>query len=287
MKSQIELVCESISAEEIDYILPFIAVITNPLTASIIIPETIDELSYEIVCYEGFASVQTNNGDYLLSKNHDIVVYSTSKLMRICCSDNFRCHMTVMTKEFNDSIIETNRFKVASHYQKPFVLSLTNNQTQRSHNFFELLKFALREKPVKAEIHLRLFLRSSYYLFSSYREESSERLSNRNDLIAQGFLMLIENERGIIHDTDYYSNLLKISKRSLIRAVKQATSMSPQDHIVEKRILKAKALLSTTAINTSLTQIAESIGFNSLSSFTRFFKSKTRQTPTDYRNSPK
>jgi AraC-like DNA-binding protein len=68
----------------------------------------------------------------------------------------------------------------------------------------------------------------------------------------------------------YLSNLLK-----------ELTGLSAQQHIHEKLIAKAKILLSTTKL--SVSEIAYDLGFEHSQSFSKLFKSKVNQSPSEFR----
>jgi transcriptional regulator GlxA family with amidase domain len=64
--------------------------------------------------------------------------------------------------------------------------------------------------------------------------------------------------------------------------LKEKLGVSPKQYIDEVRIDKAKRLLKETSL--SITQIASSVGFPDVLSFSKFFSSKAKQSPTHYRN---
>ncbi len=72
--------------------------------------------------------------------------------------------------------------------------------------------------------------------------------------------------------TDYLSSMLK-----------SLTGQTTQQHIHHKLIEKAKVKLSTT--NLSVSEIAFELGFEHSQSFNKLFKSKTKQTPLEFRTS--
>jgi AraC family transcriptional activator of pobA len=63
------------------------------------------------------------------------------------------------------------------------------------------------------------------------------------------------------------------------------TGLNTQQHIHEKLIAKAKENLSTT--NLSVSEIAYELGFEHSQSFSKLFKSKTNQSPLEFRASVK
>ena len=78
-----------------------------------------------------------------------------------------------------------------------------------------------------------------------------------------------------------YAAMLAVSPNHLNKCVKSATGKSAQDLLSEMVLLEAKVLLRQTTL--TVNEIAWKIGKEDPSDFIRFFKSKTGQTPTEYR----
>ncbi len=72
---------------------------------------------------------------------------------------------------------------------------------------------------------------------------------------------------------------LGLSESSLKRLVRQTCGQSPLAYFTDLKIAQAEWLLLHSALNT--TQIAEQLGFSSVHYFSRVFKQKTGQTPTE------
>jgi len=81
----------------------------------------------------------------------------------------------------------------------------------------------------------------------------------------------------------YFANALNISSKYLSSLLKQLTGQTTQQIIHEKLIEKAKEKLSTTRM--SVSEIAYQLGFEHPQSFNKLFKSKTQQSPLDFRQS--
>ena len=77
------------------------------------------------------------------------------------------------------------------------------------------------------------------------------------------------------------SEALNVSVSYLSRLLKVLTGQSTQQHIHDKLIERAKEKLSTT--NLSVSEIAYELGFEHSQSFSRLFKSKTNQSPLEFR----
>ncbi|HEY4785866.1 MAG TPA: helix-turn-helix transcriptional regulator [Bacteroidales bacterium] len=77
------------------------------------------------------------------------------------------------------------------------------------------------------------------------------------------------------------ANHLHLSPVYLSNLLKQFTGLSALQHIHEKLMEKAKEKLSTTSL--SVSEIAYELGFEHSQSFSKLFKSKTNQSPLEFR----
>jgi AraC-like DNA-binding protein len=76
---------------------------------------------------------------------------------------------------------------------------------------------------------------------------------------------------------------LNVSPHYLSAMLRSITGKNTQQHIHEKLIVKAKELLSATDM--SVSEIAYALGFEHLQSFSKLFKTKTDQSPLEFRQS--
>lgn len=81
----------------------------------------------------------------------------------------------------------------------------------------------------------------------------------------------------------YLAKKLNISPNYLGSLLKTLTGQTTQQHIHNKLIERAKEKLSTT--NLSVSEIAYELGFEHPQSFSKLFKSKTSQSPLEFRQS--
>lgn len=72
-----------------------------------------------------------------------------------------------------------------------------------------------------------------------------------------------------------------VSQRTLLRRFRALYQQSPQAHLQDLRIERAKALLTATALD--LSEILSQCGYADLASFRKLFKRKTALTPSAYR----
>ncbi|GAB4023979.1 helix-turn-helix domain-containing protein [Spirosoma koreense] len=81
----------------------------------------------------------------------------------------------------------------------------------------------------------------------------------------------------------YVAQSLNLSPKYLSSLLKVLTGQNTQQHIHEKLIEKAKEKLSTSELTVS--EIAYELGFEHLQSFSKLFKTKTNQSPLEFRQS--
>ncbi len=101
-------------------------------------------------------------------------------------------------------------------------------------------------------------------------------------------VILVENV--ISYIKDHFDTNIKIddlAKRYFVNEFylqhlfKKSTSYSIHEYILKLRLEKGKNLLVTTSL--SITEVAESSGFDNVNNFIRFFKNKTGLTPLNFR----
>lgn len=95
---------------------------------------------------------------------------------------------------------------------------------------------------------------------------------NSDDLATQG-----------LPTVQYISKNLNISPTYLLSLLKTLTGRTTQQHIHDKLMDKAKEKLTTT--NLSVSEIAYELGFEHLQSFSKLFKTKTKLSPFEFRQS--
>lgn len=95
---------------------------------------------------------------------------------------------------------------------------------------------------------------------------------NNEDLISKG-----------LPSVQFVAESLNMSSGYLGNMLRTLTGQNTQQHIHDKLIEKAKEKLSTT--NLSVSEIAYELGFEHPQSFSKLFKNKTKQSPSEFRSS--
>ena len=122
-----------------------------------------------------------------------------------------------------------------------------------------------------------------------YKRQFTTRKAVNNDLLEKLELILtdyFENQKSLMKGlptVQYLSEKLNISSHYLSDMLRSLTGQNAQQHIHNKLIEKSKEVL--TATNLSVSEIAYQLGFEHPQSFSKLFKSKTKLSPSEFRQS--
>lgn len=137
---------------------------------------------------------------------------------------------------------------------------------------------------IVAQLELLLNYAERYY----QRQFLTRKINNHEILVRLENLLdtHFNNEEAIdkgIPSVQFVAQSLHVSTSYLSSLLKVLTGLNTQQHIHEKLIEKAKEKLSTTQL--SVSEIAHILGFEHSQSFSKLFKSKTKQSPLAFRAS--
>ena len=94
-----------------------------------------------------------------------------------------------------------------------------------------------------------------------------------------GIRNYIENNYDANLNLNLLSHIHFISKYHLLRLFKKYYGQTPRQYLIDKRIEKSKEQLKN---GMSVTETCFAVGFESLSSFSTLFKTKTGKSPTEF-----
>jgi len=121
-----------------------------------------------------------------------------------------------------------------------------------------------------------------------HRQFITRKISNHNilnrleEILAEYFNSDTLLKKGL-PTVQYVADTLNVSPGYLSGMLKMLTGQSTQQHIHDKLIEKAKEKLSTTDL--SVSEIAYELGFEHPQSFSKLFKTKTKVSPLEFRQS--
>ena len=124
-----------------------------------------------------------------------------------------------------------------------------------------------------------------HLMFQDYfvaNSATKERVMDRKSEIYQEYSELVMKHYQEWHHVAEYASAMHITVPHLCSTIKQTSSRTAGDLIVEAIITDAKAQLKLSM--SPIKEIAISLGFENVAFFNRFFKTHTGVTPKNYRN---
>lgn len=115
------------------------------------------------------------------------------------------------------------------------------------------------------------------------RKKTNHQILNRLEVILSDYFNSDDLVSKGLPTVQYISDNLNVSPTYLRSLLKTLTGLNTQQHIHEKLIEKAKEKLSTT--DSSVSEIAYELGFEHMQSFSKLFKTKTKISPLEFRQS--
>ena len=117
---------------------------------------------------------------------------------------------------------------------------------------------------------------------SDLRENASV-ATNRSRMIFDQFIKLVSQNYARHRNVGFYADKLCLTPKYLSKLIKDTSGRSAPEWIDSYVVLEAKNLLKYS--NAAIKEIVYTLNFPNQSVFYKFFKARTGQTPSEYRNS--
>jgi len=167
-----------------------------------------------------------------------------------------------------------------SEKEEAMIAGIIQNIEQEYHSNID--KFS--QDVIIAQLELLLTYSERFYhrQFITRKITNHQILDRLEDIITNYFSSDDLTKKGL-PTVQYVAEALHVSPGYLSGMLKVLTGQSTQQHIHDKLIDKAKEKLSTSDL--SISEIAYALGFEHSQSFSKLFKTKTHQSPLEFRQS--
>ena len=128
---------------------------------------------------------------------------------------------------------------------------------------------------------LRSLVQSFLYYCADIKHNYQKQSHQQSDKRLLKIRQLIETHYKELYDTETYAGKLSLTPQHLNRILKQHTGKTLNKLVKERRVLEAKRELIFT--DKTVDAIGESLGFFDSSNFSKYFKSKTSLSPSEFR----
>lgn len=197
-----------------------------------------------------------------------------------------------MSKSFvNELKIDMNKLftEGMSLLEHPSVV-MDPKEKETAGKFMELLGNLLEsDMPYKREA-IYSVMSSVFYMLSgiwarqaSDLRENASVATNRSRMIFDQFLKLVSQNYARHRNVGFYADKLCLTPKYLSKLIKDTSGRSAPEWIDSYVVLEAKNLLKYS--NAAIKEIVYTLNFPNQSVFYKFFKARTGQTPSEYRNS--
>ncbi len=185
-----------------------------------------------------------------------------------------------LMKQYEYFDYSVNEALYLSEKEETTVINIMQNVAQEYHSNID--KFS--QNIIIAQLELLLNYADRFY----HRQFITRKIANHQvlDRLEQILTEYLNGEtvtnKGL-PTVQYIADALNVSPNYLSGLLKVLTGQSTQQHIHDKLMEKAKEKLSTTGL--SVSEIAYELGFEHPQSFSKLFKTKTKLSPLEFRQS--
>ncbi len=160
----------------------------------------------------------------------------------------------------------------------PITIRLKNGIHQLVKEFDHLFQEFSNEKT--NELILKAYLNIIIYRIIDLVQIGHKELSNEN-VVVNKFKLLVDKYYKVHKELSFYANHLNVTNRKLSGLCKLELGRPSSSIISERLVKESKRLLRYTS--NSISEIAFELEFTDSSHFVKFFKSKTKLTPLEFR----
>ena len=235
---------------------------------------------------KGTARATVNITQYNFKENDVLYLSPNSFFLVHEFSEDARVMYIVLSSSFlekNAYSIRRPRLTIMEACQ---IVNANEEQANVILNFSKLLEDAVNCTPSMIDsermVHVYNLIHLAFHDYFVANSKTKRQPMDRKTEIFQEYSELVMKHYQEWHHVAEYASAMHITVPHLCFTIKQASSRTAGDLIVEAIITDAKAQLKLSI--SPIKEIANSLGFENVALFNRFFKTHTGVTPKNYRN---
>jgi len=220
-------------------------------------------------------------------KSHDLVVMMPNHILCFReTSADYKAMAIVMSRAFQEElrVRYPDGYRNTNHYLYRPNVHLSDYQFQRILDMFHLLKdISCEDSPFRTAM-LGHLLEVMFMQLEDYRRENGVEpyIPSLREELFYNFYKAIELHYRESREVQFYADLLHLSPNHFASVIKQQTNIGALQWINSYVIIQSKALLRRNRLMT-IHEIASYLGFADQATFSRYFKSNTGLSPSEYR----
>lgn len=241
-----------------------------------------------IMLETGTITVDLNFNIYNMTGNSTLHISAGDTIRKITPSGNLKGYHIVFSPEFQNEMRTIRKSPINLQLKKEFPYQKFSNEeydylndcVRKTIRYMELPSHHYRSIVIKNEIQ-NLLLDISDKRRTDNQLPPDQDSQNHNETIRKRFRTLIDGYSSEHHQVNWYADALKISPDYLSRIIREYDGTSASVWIHKSIIETAESLLKNPDL--SIKEISLRLNFPDQSSFGRFFKSITGQSPKAFR----
>ncbi|MDM1555535.1 MULTISPECIES: AraC family transcriptional regulator [Chryseobacterium] len=221
-------------------------------------------------------------------KEKHILFVSPNQICQFNTPVNYKSRIMIFTEDFLcQNTTQTQFYSETSLFNDPLNIRYFNleDRFEEVLALFDYIKNELA-RPYR-DIQSTIL---NNYLFNILLISEEISINSKINLDFCGDKLLVARFKSLVNKNlnqhlsiDYYCEELNITIRTLQKAFLKVEKDPPKQWLINRMILEIKRNLMYNKLNVS--EISYNLGFKELTNFTKFFKSKTGLTPTQFRKS--
>lgn len=244
-----------------------------------------------ILVTEGRCEITINLEPTIIKKDDLLVVLPNQFFEIKRLTDDF----TVKSVFIDPDLFLEAGFHVKSHSLISFLSSEYPKVITLNKNVFRIIKDTLKRLTQLSYNNNNIYAKNliihhfsilMYELGNFYSKavlEKNDTKIQRREELAKKFIYLVSTHFKKERSVQYYAEAMFISRKHLTKIIVEVFQKTPKQIITDTIILEAKILLKNP--KTTITDIVNDLNFQDLSVFSKFFKTYTGISPTDFKNS--
>lgn len=236
------------------------------------------------MCVRGDFTFRVNYREYRVSSRELFLCLPRHLFTILACSPDVEMKLLLVSPDFLHSLPISFGFDWLKRIEASPCLTPSSEKLEDLIALYSILiRYDARDASV-SQLRNALILSFILIIISSIGPDPTDArgltMSRQEKLTRRFFdLMLQHYERE--HRVSFYADKLCTTAKYLSTVIKNTTRHTSQEWINEVVLVAAKRFLKTTDL--SVLQISERLHFATASSFVRFFRQHTGQTPLEYR----
>lgn len=236
---------------------------------------------------EGSISFRLNDHQYQVSAGSGVILIEGKPLQDLRVSADAKTVVFLKSKYYHQAhplIITHHVMRLSFYYDNPIMQMSAEDMDLCLRDLEDIRHRLLQEGHIYHQETLKRSIENfTYDIFDIYTRCNQEQSSRggQEALVTQQFIDLLKDHVMKERTVEFYADKLFVTPKYLSRVCQQSTGHHASYWICQFALTHMLELLTDT--DKSLTEISNEVNFQSLSHFTRYIKSHTGLTPSEFR----